>query len=143
MTRFRFIWALVAFLCVPGAAGAVELVMFDQHACEWCEVWDAEVAPVYGKTKEGRLAPLRRLDIHDPLPPDLEFIRGLIYTPTFVLVDKGKEIGRIKGYPGEDFFWGLLQQLIEKLPAKDKGGAARETFLDKGSKVTEFHREKG
>jgi thioredoxin-related protein len=105
-----------------GAAAAAELVMFVQHACEWCEAWDADVAPVYGKTKEGRLVPLRRLDIHDPLPLDLEFIRGLIYTPTFVLVDKGMEIGRIKGYPGEDFFWGLLQQLIENCRQKIKAG---------------------
>jgi len=49
------------------------------------------------------------------MPSDLQFITGLVYTPTFVLVDKGKEIGRIRGYPGEGFFWGLLQQLISKL----------------------------
>jgi hypothetical protein len=35
------------------------------------------------------------------------------FTPTFVLVADGREVGRITGYPGEDFFWGLLQRLIE------------------------------
>ena len=34
------------------------------------------------------------------------------FTPTFVLVDDGREIGRIEGYPGEDFFWGLLERLL-------------------------------
>ena len=58
---------------------------------------------------------MRRVDIHGDMPADLQFITGLVYTPTFVLVDKGKEIGRIRGYPGEDFFWGLLQQLMGKL----------------------------
>ena len=96
--------------------------MVEQQACEWCEVWDAEVGIVYNKTKEGRIAPLRRIDIHDPMPRDLEFIRGLVFTPTFVLIDKGEEIGRILGYPGEDFFWGLLQKLMEKLPDKAAQG---------------------
>jgi hypothetical protein len=29
-----------------------------------------------------------------------------------VLVENGAEIGRIEGYPGEDFFWGLLKQML-------------------------------
>lgn len=96
--------------------------MVEQRACEWCEVWDAEVGIVYNKTEEGRAAPLRRVDIHKPMPRDLEFIRGLVFTPTFVLIDQGEEIGRIHGYPGEDFFWGLLQELIEKLPDRTVQG---------------------
>jgi thioredoxin-related protein len=60
------------------------------------------------------------VNIHDPLPKDLSFLVKGGYTPTFVLVDKGKEIGRIRGYPGESFFWGLLSVIIEKLPKADK-----------------------
>ncbi|MGI9464138.1 MAG: transcriptional regulator [Aestuariivirgaceae bacterium] len=103
------------FLGLPTQLAAAELVMVEQHACEWCEAWNEDVGVVYDKTMEGKSAPLRRIDIHDPLPGDLQFITGLVYTPTFVLVDGGKEIGRIRGYPGEDFFWGLLQQLVAKL----------------------------
>jgi hypothetical protein len=33
-------------------------------------------------------------------------------------VENGKEVGRIRGYPGEDFFWGLLQLLLKKLPPR-------------------------
>jgi len=29
------------------------------------------------------------------------------------LLEDGTEIGRIEGYPGEDFFWGLLTQMME------------------------------
>jgi hypothetical protein len=38
-----------------------------------------------------------------------------------VLVDGGREIGRIRGYPGEDHFWGLLGALLKKLDAAEKG----------------------
>ena len=103
----------LAFAALP--ARAAELVMFEQQACEWCEAWHREIGPVYPKTAEGRQAPLRQLDIFQPLPDDLKHIVPGRFTPTFVLVENGREIGRIRGYPGEDFFWGLLGEMIEKL----------------------------
>ena len=99
------------------SAKAAELVMFEQAGCVWCAAFDREIAPVYGKTDEGRRAPLRRVDMDRPLPPDLAFIQAERLTPLFVLVDKGREIGRIRGYPGDDHFWGLLGALVKKLDA--------------------------
>jgi hypothetical protein len=32
-----------------------------------------------------------------------------------VLVHDGREVGRIRGYPGEDHFWGLLGELFARL----------------------------
>lgn len=116
--RFRMLWMAVlaaAVTSISQPAHAAELIMFEQKGCEWCEVWDEKIAPVYPKTAEGERAPLRRVDIHAPAPPDIAHIRSGAFTPTFVLVDDGREIGRIRGYPGEDFFWGMLQELIEKL----------------------------
>ena len=40
------------------SARAAELVMFEQAGCVWCAVFDREIAPVYGKTDEGKHAPL-------------------------------------------------------------------------------------
>jgi hypothetical protein len=101
-----------------GGAQAAELVMFEAPGCTWCEAWDEEVGVVYVKTEEGRAAPLRRVDIDDPRPPDLEALQGVVYTPTFVLLDAGREVGRILGYPGEGFFWSLLDELLERVPAR-------------------------
>jgi len=37
-------------------------------------------------------------------------------------------LGRIEGYPGEDFFWGLLARLLEKAsPATDVNRAPART----------------
>lgn len=80
----------------------------------WCAQWNAEIAPIYPKTAEGQTAPLKRYDIHRDATPDVEFARRVHYTPTFILVDAGKEVGRIEGYPGEDFFWGLLSMAFDK-----------------------------
>jgi thioredoxin-related protein len=102
-------------------ARAAELVMFEQAGCAWCEAFDREITPIYGKTEEGRRAPLRRVDIAQNLPPDLAFLDVERLAPLFVLVDHGREIGRIRGYPGEDHFWGLLGVLMKKLHASETG----------------------
>ena len=92
--------------------------MFEQAGCAWCEAFDREIAPIYDKTDEGKRAPLRRLDIAGDLPADLSFLSVERLTPLFILVDKGREIGRIRGYPGEDHFWGLLGALLKQLDAE-------------------------
>lgn len=101
---------------------AAELIMFEQTGCAWCETFDREIAPIYPKTIEGHRAPLRRVNIDRPLPPDLAFINVERLAPLFVLIDKGEEIGRIRGYPGEEHFWGLLAALIKKLDSVGTGG---------------------
>ena len=106
----------------PITAIAAELIMFEQAGCAWCETFDREIAPIYPKTAEGQRAPLRRVNIDYPLPPDLTFIAMERLAPVFVLVDKGRELGRIRGYPGEDHFWGLLGVLIKKLDVAETGG---------------------
>lgn len=106
---------LFAFFATS-ALKAAELIMFEEAGCMWCERWNEEIGVVYDRTSQGRIAPLRRLDAHQPLPPDLRALDRASYTPTFVLVEDGRDIGRILGYPGEHFFWGMLDNLIAKLP---------------------------
>lgn len=124
--------ATMLILLPARQAQAAELIMVEQLGCEWCKVWDEEIGASYHLTAEGKIAPLRRINIHDDLPDDLEFVRGLVFTPTFVLVHDGREIGRILGYPGEDFFWGLLQQLIVKLPEKTDAKFRAEPLRPEG-----------
>lgn len=127
MMRFKGWLAAAAVFAalVPGAALAAELLMFESATCEWCQKWDEDVGVVYAKTAEGRAAPLRRIDIYAARPADLRSVRGIVYTPTFVLWDRGREIGRVVGYPGEDNFWGLLSVIVAKLGAKPALVAAR------------------
>ena len=115
--------AALTGLSLPGTAA--ELIMFEEQGCPWCEAWHREIGPIYPKTPEGRRAPLRQVDMHAPRPDDLAGIKAVRYSPTFVLVDRGSEVGRIQGYPGEDFFWGLLAGLIERLPTEADPQSAR------------------
>lgn len=106
-------------------AAAAELVMFEASGCPYCARWNREIAPIYPKTEEGKRAPLRRVDIAAPRPADLAAIANIVYTPTFVLMQDGREIGRIVGYGGDEIFWSLLAELFAKLDRiKEPRGAA-------------------
>ena len=87
--------------------------MAEEHGCLWCERWNEEISHIYPKTAEGRTAPLVRYDLHGEAPGNVAFTRRVHFTPTFILVEDGQEVGRIEGYPGEDFFWGLLGMMFE------------------------------
>ena len=109
--------ALAAFAaCAALPSHAAELVMMEQPGCVWCARFNAEIAPAYPKTDEGRRAPLRRVDITEPWPDDLKDIQKERFTPTFVLIEDGREIGRIRGYVGDEFFWYRVGELLALLP---------------------------
>lgn len=112
--RYVSMLACLSVLSVASAAAA-ELVLFEAADCVWCEAWDTEIGEIYPKTAEAQIAPLRRVGIHDERPADLAAVQGIIYTPTFVLIEDGEEVGRITGYAGEEFFWGLLGIELKKL----------------------------
>jgi len=115
MTRIIALLALAVALALPASASrAAELVMFERPGCAWCARFNAEIAPLYGKTEESRTAPLRRVDLNGPRPADLAGIDPGPFTPTFVVVQEGREIGRIRGYPGDAFFFGLLDRILSK-----------------------------
>lgn len=114
MIRIRAIlFAFITLITWSGQAVAeVSLVMVEEKGCIWCARWNEEIAPIYPKTQAGKTAPLRRIDIRADVPSDLHFERSLRFTPTFVLMEDGQEISRIEGYPGEDFFWGVLEKMM-------------------------------
>ncbi len=115
MALFRtLILALIGWAPLSASAGETYLLMAEEHGCLWCERWNEEISHIYPKTREGRTAPLVRYDLHGEAPEDVSFKARVHFTPTFILVHGGNEVGRIEGYPGEDFFWGLLTMMFDQ-----------------------------
>jgi hypothetical protein len=112
-------FAAAVVLCAD-LARAAELVYVFEPGCPYCRLWDREIAPVYPRTAEAKQAALLPLDRRDPALAEIKFAGPVRYTPTFVLVKDGVELGRIEGYPGEDFFWSRLDGLLERLPEAPK-----------------------
>ena len=107
-------WLFAALLALPlPAAAETYLLMAEEAGCAWCARWDEEISHIYPKTAEGQTAPLQRYDLHGDTPA-VDFAQKVRFTPTFILINDGVEVGRIEGYPGEDFFWSLLEMMFER-----------------------------
>ncbi len=113
MRRFRTLLASALILLPLSALADAYLLMAEEKGCMYCAQWNADIGPIYPKTAEGQAAPLRRYDLHADTPTAT--LKGrVMYTPTFLLIVDEQEVGRIEGYPGEDFFWGLLAKLLQQ-----------------------------
>lgn len=106
---------------VSRPASGVHLIMFEDPGCPYCARWEQEVGIAYAASAEGRFAPLvRRHRGH----PDVSRFKDIIYSPTFIIARDGVEIGRIVGYPGPDFFWGLLGKLLARAGFRPQADAS-------------------
>jgi len=106
--------AIAFVVAATSATAEAALLMAEEPGCVYCAQWNEQIGPIYGKTGEGAAAPLRRVDITGPLPDDITLTRSINFTPTFVLLIDGTEAMRIEGYPGEDFFWGLVGMMLDE-----------------------------
>ena len=70
-----------------------------------------------GRGKTRAVAPA---DLFDAWPADITIKGSVHFTPTFILLDHGTEIGRIEGYPGDAFFWPMLVRLLDKDRRKNR-----------------------
>ncbi len=120
LARRAMLMVLPALLLLgASSASGLELVMVNHPNCEFCKMFETEIGGGYNKTEFGKKAPLRRVDVTKAWPEDLDNIRPDKLTPTFILVEDGKEAGRLRGYPGPDQFWTLLSRMLE-LHEKDR-----------------------
>jgi thioredoxin-related protein len=113
--------AAAAFLGLTSLVAAdTALVMVEQDGCIYCRRWHADVGEIYPLTEFAETAPLRIVDLHD-LPDDLIFASRVVFTPTFVLIDDGREIARAEGYVGDELFWMHMELLARELEAARTG----------------------
>lgn len=116
----RVATAISLFWAAPAAA-EMRLVMVEEAGCTWCKRWHEEIGPIYPKTEEGAAAPLLRVDIHETAASGIAFDRRLSFTPTFVLIMNDAEVSRLEGYPGEDFFWPIVSDMIDTAEQRGEG----------------------
>jgi thioredoxin-related protein len=106
--------AFAAFASVaPAMAQTLELVLFERPGCVFCARWDREVGAVYPLTEVGKKAPLRRVNLAEG-QPKLQVDQPVLYSPTFVLMKDGREVGRIIGYRDDAMFWGTFSRMVDR-----------------------------
>lgn len=89
-----------------------QLIMVEAPGCRFCALWHEEIGPAYAQSAEGRFAPLVRVGRDSAL---LSALKPVTFTPTFIIMQNGVETGRLAGYPGRDYFWDELVELLTPL----------------------------
>ena len=117
LVRRMFLTGLAAAASLPfhappskaASPDGLSLIMVDEPGCVYCRKWEAEIGGGYARSAEGRFAPLVKVRRKSR---ELSGFNPIIYTPTFILVRRGEELGRITGYPGREYFYPELDTLL-------------------------------
>ncbi len=93
------------------------LIVFETEACIYCKRFRTDIAPGYQQSAYAQNARLRHLHVSEQGQAGYALNGRVSTVPTFVLVDRdGREIDRIRGYPGRDNFYPALDRLLAKAP---------------------------
>lgn len=105
---------LAVLAAAPVSAQEFRLLLIEQVGCYVCTAFNRDVAPGYAASPEGQIAPLVHADLRGPLPEGVTLTSRPFVTPTFILLNaQGQEVDRLIGFPGEDFFWPYVAEMIE------------------------------
>lgn len=121
LVRIATAWLFICLLTSVSQAESrppVELLMFERAGCPWCLRWEREIEPIYAKTDFGKIVPLRKINLDRGTPPDLALEMPVRFTPSFIVVREGREVGRITGYVNDAMFWGLLETIHNQTQPK-------------------------
>ena len=117
--------AIMAAAMMPGAVQAgqtglnwnrqsLRLMMVSEAGCEFCRAWRAQIAPGFDRSGPGVAAPLSEVDMDGPYPDGLALAGRPRVTPSFILLDRGVETGRVEGYVGARDFYPVLERMMTR-----------------------------
>ena len=101
----------------------LQLLMVSSPYCHFCRAWQAEIGPGFAVSAAGRTAPLFEVDVAGPFPDGLALDRRPRITPSFILLDRGIEIGRVEGYVGQRYFYPVLEEMFDRAGVKVPAGS--------------------
>jgi thioredoxin-related protein len=115
-----WIYFLVTFVFFASeAVQAMDLVVFTSPSCGSCQLFKREVLPAYSESPAGKAFPLRIIlprervgfKLHEPVT----------FTPTFVWVEDGVEVGRFSGYFGRERFFRIVNRAAMAYRGRQNG----------------------
>lgn len=114
MTRFLAALSIALTVIYVPAASAAQLVYVEWKDCGYCKVFNRQMAWAYVSSAIGKKIPLRRVNILQRWPADLKRVNRPSYTPVFILVENGREVGRFDGYASPQGFTSNLRRLLKR-----------------------------
>jgi thioredoxin-related protein len=89
-----------------------ELVVIEVDNCIYCGLFRRDVAPTYTASDRAKAVPMRFVDINAPDVDRLSLTNPIDSVPTVLVLENGREVGRIAGYVGPEIFFHSLNLLL-------------------------------
>ena len=90
----------------------MELLVVEIDNCIYCGIFRRDVAPTYQGSPRGRDVPMRFVNINAPDVDRLQLTAPIDSVPTVLVIENGREVGRISGYVGPEFFFHSLSRIL-------------------------------
>jgi len=108
--RLALALAVMAAMIPALSFAGTRLIMVTSDHCPFCQAWERDVGVVYAKSPYAPDLPLTRVEIGAPMPSDIVINAPVLGTPTFIVLQDGREIDRQRGYDGAEMFWWWLSE---------------------------------
>lgn len=92
----------------------VELVVFEHGDCTYCRIFRSAILPRYRENGQEARAPIRFVRVEHADMTALGLRGRITMVPTFVLMQDGREVGRIEGYWAPDNFFRLVASMLAR-----------------------------
>ena len=92
------------------AIAGTRLVMVKSDYCPICQAWERDVGTVYDKSPYAPSLPLTRMEMGSAMPEGVSLQAPVVGTPTFLIIQDGREIDRQRGYDDAEMFWWWLSE---------------------------------
>ena len=87
--------------------------------CGACMQFDRDIKPIYPKTEEAKLMPMRLVDFEDWRAGNHTFsqcsVGEVFATPTFIKLTQCVEQDRLTGYSDPELFWLSIGRMVNRL----------------------------
>ncbi|MEQ1717663.1 MAG: thioredoxin fold domain-containing protein [Hyphomicrobium sp.] len=93
-----------------------ELVVMEAPGCTYCTLFRRDVLPSYEASPRAKDMPIRFVDVNDEAAEALGLETPVDIVPTFLVLKNHKEVGRIPGYTGPEYFFHTINYLLTSAP---------------------------
>jgi len=91
-----------------------ELIVFETQECLYCQLFRRDVLPRVLRSSKTRSILVTFVDLNRGNRRNTQLQRPLVVVPTFVLIRRGREVGRITGYTGLQNFFLLMDEMLRQ-----------------------------
>ncbi|MEO1206777.1 MAG: thioredoxin fold domain-containing protein [Pseudomonadota bacterium] len=89
-----------------------ELVVVETLDCAYCRSFRQNLLPAYAASRRAKETPIRFINYKEVRKSGISLKQPISIVPTILVLDDGREIGRIPGLTGQELFFKSIQHIL-------------------------------